>query len=55
MKYRRKIFLEDKIIERLKQITKKVSGDFGVEIVNQETDKDHIHILFKSNPKNRFD
>ena len=51
MKYRRKIFLEDKIIERLKQITKKVSGDFGVEIVNQETDKDHIHILFKSNPK----
>jgi len=51
VKYRRKIFLEDKIIERLKQITKKVSGDFGVEIVNQETDKDHIHILFKSNPK----
>lgn len=51
VKYRRKIFLEENIIDRLKQITKKVSGDFGVEIVNQETDKDHIHILFKSNPK----
>ena len=51
VKYRRKIFTEDKICERLKQITKKVSGNFGVEIVNQESDKDHIHILFKSNPK----
>jgi len=45
VKYRRKIFIEDKICERLKQITKKVSGDFGVEIVNQESDKDLTKLI----------
>jgi len=51
VKYRRKIFTNEKIIDRTKQITNKIAKDFGVEIINQELDKDHIHILLKSNPK----
>ena len=27
-----------------------VAEKFGVEIIEQETDKDHIHILFASRP-----
>ena len=51
VKYRKKVFVNDKIIHRTKQLVKKVAGDFGVEIINQEMDKDHIHILLKTNPK----
>lgn len=51
VKYRNKIFTDDKIIDRTKQIMKKVALDFETEILNQELDQDHIHILFKANPK----
>ena len=50
IKYRREI-LKNKIPERLKQINKSVAESFGIEIIEQETDKDHIHILFSSKPQ----
>ena len=50
IKYRRKI-LDGKISERLKEINKSVGKSFGIEIIEQETDKDHIHILFSSKPQ----
>lgn len=48
-KYRRKA-LTDSISNRLKDIIIGISKDFQVKIIEQETDKDHIHILFKTKP-----
>lgn len=50
VKYRNKI-LNNKVSERLKEINKSVAEHFGIEIIEQETDKDHIHILFSSKPQ----
>ena len=49
VKYRKKV-LVGKLAERLKEIVKEVTQHFGIEIIGQETDKDHIHILFSSRP-----
>jgi Transposase and inactivated derivatives len=51
VKYRRKVFLDDKIINELKTRTRKISEGFGIEVISQETDKDHTHILFKATPQ----
>ena len=50
VKYRRGVFVNDAIIDFLKQKTKEISTTFGVEIIDQECDKDHIHIIFKGKP-----
>ena len=50
IKYRYKI-LNDKISKRLKEINKSVANSFGIDIIEQETDKDNIHILFSSKPQ----
>lgn len=50
VKYRREIFDSDEIVDELKSRTKNISGNYGVEITNQEVDQDHIHILFSSKP-----
>lgn len=50
VKYRRKVFTNDDIIDLLKQKIKEISVTFEVEILNQECDKDHIHIIFKAKP-----
>lgn len=50
VKYRRKIFTNDKIIDFLKQKIYEISNNFEVSIVAMECDDDHIHILFKSKP-----
>ena len=49
VKYRRKV-LTDRISIRLKDVITGISKDFQVKIIEQETDKDHIHILFKTKP-----
>ena len=40
-----------KIINELKERTKKISENFEVTIINQECDNDHTRILFKATPK----
>ena len=50
VKYRRKIFDTDEIINRLKEINISLAERNDIEILNQETDIDHIHILFKTKP-----
>ncbi|MDY6788359.1 MAG: IS200/IS605 family transposase [Candidatus Nanohaloarchaea archaeon] len=50
VKYRREIFDNEEIVDELKSRTKNISGNYGVEITNQEVDEDHIHILFSSKP-----
>jgi len=50
VKYRRKVFTNDDMVDFLKQKVKDISSTFDVEIINQECDKDHIHIIFKAKP-----
>lgn len=49
VKYRRKV-LTDQISKRLKELVLELSIKADVKIIEQETDKDHIHILFASKP-----
>ncbi|WP_243466552.1 IS200/IS605 family transposase [Methanosarcina mazei] len=46
----RKVILEP-ISEELKQIMIDISKESNFEILEMETDKDHIHFLIKSEPK----
>ncbi len=48
-KYRKKV-LVGKLAQRLKEIVEEVAERFKVKIIEQETDKDHIHILFSGKP-----
>ena len=50
VKYRRKVFDNDIIINELKERTRRIADGFDIEIINQECDKDHTHILFKAKP-----
>ncbi len=49
VKYRRKV-LSDQVSDRLKEINLSVAKEAGVKIIEQETDRDHIHILFSIKP-----
>ena len=49
-KYRRKVLI-DGIPARLKAINIEVARSFGLEIIEQETALDHIHILFTGKPQ----
>ena len=50
VKYRRKVFDNDIIINELKERTRRIADGFDIKIINQECDKDHTHILFKAKP-----
>jgi putative transposase len=49
VKYRRKA-LTDPVSKRLKSLVLDIASKFEVQIIEQETDMDHIHILFASKP-----
>ena len=51
IKYRRKVLDKQEIINELKERTRKIAEPFGVTIINQECDLDHMHILFKATPQ----
>jgi putative transposase len=51
IKYRRKALYFPEIIDELKQRTKNIAENYGIEITAMETDLDHIHILFKTKPQ----
>lgn len=50
VKYRKKIFADGKIINFLKQVIRKISDSFEVEVIDLECDKDYFHMIFKSKP-----
>jgi putative transposase len=50
IKYRVKIFIDDKIIDLLKQKIHDISETFEVDVLGIECDKDHFHLLFKCKP-----
>jgi len=50
-KYRKKVFVRPDIVDELKFEILRISAMFDIKIIVQETDQDHIHILFKCSPK----
>lgn len=44
------MFTDDNIINELKERTRKIADNFDIQIIDQECDKDHTHILFKAKP-----
>ena len=50
VKYRRKVFVRDDIINDLKSIIEQVSSEYSVDVIEQECGEDHVHILFKCKP-----
>jgi len=51
IKYRRKVLDNDKIINELKERTKKITESYDIKIIAIETDLDHVHILFNAKPQ----
>ncbi|EJF05926.1 transposase [Thiovulum sp. ES] len=49
-KYRRKVLVGD-VEKRLKEIISEVAKENDVEIIEMETEKDHIHILAEIDPQ----
>jgi len=49
-KYRRKVLVGE-VEKRLKEIIQEVAKECDVEIIEMETDKDHIHILCEVDPQ----
>ena len=49
-KYRKKVFINDTIVERTKDIMRKIANDFDVDIINQECGTDHIHLMISTKP-----
>ena len=50
VKYRRQVFT-DEISERAKEIFSYIAPNYKIELVEWNHDKDHVHILFKGQPK----
>lgn len=50
VKYRRKVFVTDEVVDFLKTKVREIAERFGVEVVSIECDKDHFHMLFRGTP-----
>lgn len=50
VKYRKKIFVNNEIIERAKELMRKISSENDVEVINQECGDDHIHLMVSTKP-----
>lgn len=48
-KYRKKI-LNEKTTNKLKEVIDDLAEKQDIQILNKETDKDHIHVLFRAKP-----
>lgn len=49
-KYRKKV-IDDDISNRLKEIFEKIAPNYKISVMEWNHDLDHIHILFKGEPK----
>ena len=50
MKYRKKAFTNDMVVDFLKTKVRGIADTLNVEILEIECDRDHFHMLFKSIP-----
>jgi len=42
--------LTHEVSKRLKEINLSVAEEYGIAVIEQETDRDHVHILFSAKP-----
>lgn len=49
-KYRKKVFINDIIVERTKELMRNIAATFDVDIINQECGEDHIHLMISTKP-----
>lgn len=54
VKYRRKVFDNENIINEMKNRTRNIAEGFGISIINQECNNDHTHILFSAKPSSNL-
>jgi len=50
VKYRKKVFEDQNIIDFTKEIFEKISQDFQITVLEQECGCDHIHLLISAKP-----
>lgn len=50
VKYRRQVFT-DEISNRAREIFEYIAPNYKIELIEWNYDKDHVHILFKGQPK----
>ncbi|MGC8496453.1 MAG: IS200/IS605 family transposase [Thermoplasmata archaeon] len=50
VKYRKKVFTNDAVVDLLKTKIREIAETFNVEVLDIECDTDHFHMLFKSTP-----
>ena len=50
VKYRKRVLIDESLIQLLKDKIHEISDTFQVDILNIECDKDHFHMLFKAKP-----
>jgi len=50
VKYRRKVFINDAMVDFLEMKTREIAETFDADILDMECDRDHFHMLFKSTP-----
>jgi len=50
VKYRRDVFTNSSTVDFIKQKVLEISNTFEVYILEQECDKDYIHIIFRAKP-----
>lgn len=50
VKYRRKVF-DDKVSDRAKEIFLHIAPDYGITLDEWNHDEDHVHIMFRAQPK----
>lgn len=50
VKYRRQVFT-DEISNRAKEIFEYIASTYKIELIEWNHDKDHVHVLFKGQPK----
>lgn len=50
VKYRKKVFIDEGITNRCKNIIKQTMDENNVTLINIECGEDHIHILFETKP-----
>lgn len=49
VKYRKKV-LDGEIIDFLKETIRRISNNFGVDVLEIGVDRDHFHMIFKAKP-----
>lgn len=50
VKYRREVF-DDEISNRAREIFEYIAPNYKIELIEWNHDKDHVHVLFKGQPK----